>query len=160
MAVGGTRPVTLRPQQVKLLAEIDRVLAAGCTRIIAQMPTGGGKTMVASVIADKMMKAGKRMIFSVPALSLIDQTVEKFRAEGISKIGVMQANHRLTNPDRPIQIVSVQTLQRRDMPPADMVVLDEVHRWFDAYAEWLEGPWANIPVIGLAGLSSPREMST
>jgi superfamily II DNA or RNA helicase len=32
---------------------------------------------------------------------------------------------------------------------ADMVIIDEVHRWFDAYAEWLEGPWKHLPVIGL-----------
>jgi superfamily II DNA or RNA helicase len=85
----------------------------------------------------------------VPALSLIDQTVEKFFAEGIRDIGVIQANHDLTNWSRPVQIASVQTLMRRQMPPTDMVILDEVHRWFDAYEEWLEGSWKHLPVIAL-----------
>ena len=35
------------------------------------------------------------------------------------------------------------------MPPIDMVIIDEEHRWFDAYEEWLEGPWSHLPVIGL-----------
>ena len=33
----------------------------------------------------------------MPALSLIDQTVEAFWAEGIRDVGVIQANHPLTN---------------------------------------------------------------
>src|SRR5258705_6809670 len=36
------------------------------------------------------------------------------------------------------------------MPPADMVILDEMHKWFDVYEEWLAGPWKHIPVIGLS----------
>ena len=43
---------------------------------------------------------------------LVDQTVEKFYAEGIRDIGVIQANHDLTNWSRPVQIASVQTLMR------------------------------------------------
>jgi DNA repair protein RadD len=62
---------------------------------------------------------------------------------------VIQANHELTNWSRPVQIASVQTLMRRQMPPADLVIIDEVHRWYDAYEGWLAGPWKHIPVIGL-----------
>jgi DNA repair protein RadD len=139
----------LRPHQVGLIQQIDDAIGAGCTRIMAQAPTGFGKTIVGSTIADKIMKSGKRLIFTVPALSLIDQTVEKFYAEGVRDVGVIQAQHHLTNYNRRIQVASVQTLQRREMPTADIVLIDEAHRWFDAYADWLSGPWKDIPVIGL-----------
>jgi DNA repair protein RadD len=140
----------LRPQQVDLLAEIEREIADGRRRIIAQAPTGYGKTVVAAALAQKIQSEGKRALFTVPALSLIDQTVERFYAEGVRDVGVIQANHILTNYSRPIQVASVQTLQRRRVPPADLVLIDEVHRWFDFYADWLRDPaWADIPIIGL-----------
>lgn len=45
----------------------------------------------------------------------------------------------------------MQTLQRRTIPPADLVVIDEVHRWFDFYGEWLTDPqWSGVPFIGLS----------
>jgi DNA repair protein RadD len=138
----------LRPPQVLLIGEIDRALAAGERRIMVQAPTGFGKTMVASTIAGRT--AGRRLIFTVPALSLTDQTAEKFFAEGVHDFGVIQANHRLTNYARPVQIASVQTLSRRQVPPTDIVIIDEAHRWFDVYGEWLRGPWKDIPVIGLS----------
>jgi hypothetical protein len=37
----------------------------------------------------------------------------------------MQAAHRLTDSSRPIQIASVQTLMRREIPPAELVFIDE-----------------------------------
>jgi DNA repair protein RadD len=140
----------LRPHQVQLVDEIDYALAAGCRRIMVQAPTGFGKTMVASTIAQRGLAAGRRLIFTVPALSLIDQTAEKFFAEGVRDFGVIQANHWLTNYSRPVQIASVQSLWRRAMPVTDLVIIDEAHRWFDVYGEWLRGPWKDVPVIGLS----------
>jgi DNA repair protein RadD len=139
----------LHPHQVNLIGEIDRDLAAGIRHLVAQAPTGFGKTIVAATLAKRNLDERRRTLFTVPALSLIDQTVEKFYAEGIRDIGVIQADHELTNWSRPVQIASVQTLARRQMPPADMVIIDEVHRWYDAYEDWLAGLWKHIPVIGL-----------
>jgi DNA repair protein RadD len=117
---------------------------------MVQAPTGFGKTKIAATIAKCIQNAGQRAIFVAPALSLIDQTVEKFYAEGVRDVGVIQANHILTSYARPIQIASVQTLQRRKIPPADLVIIDEAHRWFDFYGEWLKNPeWSDVPFIGL-----------
>jgi superfamily II DNA or RNA helicase len=141
----------LRPHQVHLIEQIDRAIGAGCRRMVAQAPTGFGKTIVAGALGRRAVDAGQRVIFTVPALSLIDQTVSKFMAEGVYDIGVMQADHPMTNPVRSVQIASVQTLRRRAIPPADLVVLDEVHRWYDFYAEWLQHPrWRNAIFIGLS----------
>jgi superfamily II DNA or RNA helicase len=141
----------LRPQQERLLSTIDLALEDGCRRIMVQAPTGFGKTIVASTVARRIRDARKRAIFTVPALSLIDQTVEKFFTEGIRDVGVIQASHRMTNYSRPIQIASVQTLQRREIPRADLVMIDEAHRWFEFYGEWLKDPeWADVPFVGLS----------
>jgi DNA repair protein RadD len=103
----------LRPHQVNMLGQVYRLIKVGERRIIGQAATGFGKTVVAARIAQDVLNAGKRMIFTVPAVSLIDQTVEKFYAAGIYDIGVIQANHPLTNYSRSVQIASVQTLMRR-----------------------------------------------
>jgi superfamily II DNA or RNA helicase len=153
-------PPALWPHQVILIEKIDAALGTGERRIVAQAPTGYGKTMVAAAMTAKAIDQRKRVIFTVPALSLIDQTVEKFFAAGVHEVGVIQANHPLTNYSRPVQIASVQTLQRRyekgdglsrSIPDADLVLIDEAHRWFDFYEDWLTDPtMAGTPVIGLS----------
>src|ERR1700730_10438279 len=139
----------LHPHQVRLVERICEAVDMGNSHIVAQAPTGFGKTIVGATLAKRNLDERRRTLFTVPALSLIDQTVEKFYSEGIRDIGVIQANHDLTNWSRPVQIASVQTLMRRQMPPADMVIIDEVHRWYEAYEGWLAGPWKHLPVIGL-----------
>src|SRR3977135_3096475 len=139
----------LPPHQERMLEQIDAALAYGCSRVVAQAPTGFGKTMVAARRLRRLQDAGKRGLLIVPALSLVDQSVEKLYKEGVRDVGVIQANHLLTNYARPIQVASVQTLMRRQMPPIHTVMLCEAHTCFDAYEEWLAGPWKHLPVIGL-----------
>jgi DNA repair protein RadD len=132
----------LRPHQLRLLDQLDAAITDGCNRIVVQAPTGFGKTIVAAHRLRHIQDAGKRAIFIVPALSLIDQSVEKLYAEGVKDVGVIQANHVLTNYSRPIQVASVQTLQRRQVPDADEIIIDEVHRWYRFYTSC----W---PILGL-----------
>jgi DNA repair protein RadD len=69
----------------------------------------------------------------------------------LSTLSVMQASHKLTNSLRSIQIASVQTLRRRLLPNAEIVILDEVHIWNDFYRTWMLDPlWRDIPFIGLS----------
>jgi superfamily II DNA or RNA helicase len=157
-ATAGRPTATLRPHQVDLIQNIKAAISDRCRRIIGQGATGFGKTKVAAAITTAAIERRKRVIFTVPAVSLVDQTIEKFWAEGIRDIGVIQANHWLTDYSKPVQIASIQTLQRRCkagdelslIPAADLVLIDEVHRWFDFYGEWLGAPsMADVPVIGL-----------
>lgn len=116
-----------------------------------QASTGWGKTVVAAAIVQSALDKGKRVIFTVPALELIDQTVRAFAEEGICDVGVIQAKHPLTSPERPVQIASVQTLLRRKIPPADLVLVDEAHRDFKLFHDWFEhDDWLSIPFIGLS----------
>jgi len=141
----------LRPHQVRLIEQLEQEIADR-RHVVAQMATGGGKTIVAADIARRKLESSRRVLFIVPALELIDQTVLKFIAEGIpiGDIGVIQADHELTNWSRPVQIASVQTLIRRNLPFADLVIIDECHRVFEKITERLAGAWKHIPVIGLS----------
>jgi superfamily II DNA or RNA helicase len=141
----------LYPHQDTLLYQIDAAVDAGWYRIVAQAPTGSGKTKIAAYRLRRIQAAGKRAIFIVPALSLIDQTVEMLWAEGVRDVGVIQADHIFTNYARPIQVASVQTLQRRQIPDADEIIIDEVHKWFKLYRKLLATPrFESVPIIGLS----------
>jgi superfamily II DNA or RNA helicase len=141
----------LYPHQVKALDMLRRSIGQGKRRPMLQAPTGFGKTMLAAAIIDGARKKGKPVLFTVPALSLVDQTVQAFWEEDIREIGVIQGNHAMTDWSRPVQIASVQTLQRREIPTADVVLIDEAHRWFDLYARWMTDPaWLGRPIIGLS----------
>jgi DNA repair protein RadD len=149
----------LRPLQ----AEADENLSAEIDfcerRIVLQAPCGFGKTLLAAKRIHRNLESGKRSIFTAPALSLIDQTVERFYEYGINDIGVLQANHPLTAPHRKVQVCSVQTLARRNIPMADEVIIDEAHLQFDFVYDWMKRPeWQDIPFIGLTATPWARGM--
>jgi superfamily II DNA or RNA helicase len=141
----------LRQDQIELLVEIEEAIESGLRRLMIQAPCGFGKTLVASTLLKKYCDEGKRVMFVVPAISLISQTIEVFNSEGLEDIGVMQAYHMMTNWDMPIQICSIQTLSRRNLPKSDIVIIDEAHIWFKFFEKWMLDPeWKDIPFVGLS----------
>ena len=145
--------VQLRDYQATTLEQIKDAFCDGLRRLMVQMPTGAGKTKLAAQMVEGARAKSKRIIFEVPQISLVDQTVEAFSAEGMgSEIGVIQAKHALTDWSRPIQVASVQTLQMMEgYPKCDVVLRDEAHKMFTFDNRWMVDPaWANIPQIGLS----------
>lgn len=117
----------LRPHQVEAIRLVRQSLGQGNRRVVVQAATGFGKTLTAAKIIEGALEKGNRVIFTAPAISLIDQTVDAFEAEGVRGIGVMQANHPRTDPDARVQVASVQTLARREIPEASLIIVDECH---------------------------------
>lgn len=141
----------LRPHQASAIQELRQSLVLGSKRPMLQAPTGAGKTVLAAAIIQSALEKRKRVIFTVPAISLIDQTAKEFYAEGIRDIGIIQADHPMTDASRSVQIASIQTLQRRKIPQADLVLIDEAHRNFEFVRKWMGSPdWARVPFIGLS----------
>ena len=129
---------TLRPHQERALSMLRHSLGRGNRSPMLRLPTGAGKTKLAAAIVEGALTKGNRVTFTVPAISLIDQTVESFIYEGITDIGVIQADHVMTNASMPVQVASVQSLQNRFVPDSEIVVIDEAHRFFQFYAEWMQ----------------------
>ena len=156
----------LREDQLAAIAAMRSAFAAKKRRMCMQAPTGMGKTVIASAIVESAREKNKRVIFTVPAINLVDQTVQMFYSQGIYDVGVIQASHHMTDWSKPVQVASVQTLMKCErLPQADIVLMDEVHRWFDFYGKWLFGfpvkddkgtpittrpEWLNVPFIGLS----------
>jgi DNA repair protein RadD len=143
----------LRPLQAKALDLLKGSIRSGSKRIVIQAPTGYGKTILAAHIAAGALGKGNRAAFTVPMLSLIDQTFERFVANGIDpgSMGVMQGNHPWRRAHAPLQICSVQTLDRRGWPEGlGLVMVDECHVRYRAIDRWM----AARPDLLFVGLSA------
>ncbi|MGB3391157.1 MAG: DEAD/DEAH box helicase, partial [Pseudaminobacter sp.] len=141
--------MNLWPHQQTAIDLIWRSMAEGRRRPVLMMATGAGKTKTAAAIIKRALAKGKHVVFVVPALELIEQTIKAFRREGILEIGVIQANHPETDPTRPVQVASAQTLARRAFPKADLVIVDEAHRVQRRVFEWMR-LCPKLPFIGLS----------
>lgn len=147
-SIGEPRP--MRPHQIAAMDMLRRSIGEGNRRVVLQMPTGAGKTRTAAEIVNGALAKGKRVCFTVPRISLIDQTVAAFAQEGIEDVGVIQANHWMNRSWEPVQIASVQTLARRELPEADLVIVDECHEQSEVINAWL----ARDPDKTFIGLSA------
>ncbi len=142
---------TLYPHQATALDNLRTSLKTGHRRPMLQAPTGFGKTVLAAEIIECALAKGNPVIFTVPAVSLIDQTYSAFFQAGIYDLGVLQGRHPQTRPGAAVQIASVQTLARRKIQTATLVIVDEAHRWFDFYGDWMNRPeWLKTPFVGLS----------
>lgn len=118
----------LRPYQLDAVERVRASMRAGQRRVLFVLPTGGGKTCVASHIIQLALVKGSRVLFVAHRMELIDQAVRTLEECGVEAIGVMRANDPRTRPEARVQVASIQTLARRAKPPADLVIVDEAHR--------------------------------
>lgn len=119
----------LRPYQERAIASLRAQYAAGRRAPCLVLPTGGGKTLVASEIIRSALGRGRRVLFLAHRRELIGQTVSKLERFGVTDVRIIQAAHDIGRPDSPVCVGSVQTLTRwaDRMPRADLVVFDEAH---------------------------------
>jgi DNA repair protein RadD len=129
----------LRPYQEHSISELRESLMRG-EKPVLSAPTGAGKTRIASEIFSLARARHRRVVFVVPFLSLINQTWKAFVEAGIDEreIGIIQANHPLTDYSRPVQIASIDTLVRRPkLPETDIVIFDECHKQSKVHERWM-----------------------
>jgi superfamily II DNA or RNA helicase len=153
--LAGRLVIQLRDYQLDSLAQLRRNLSAGCRAQILQLATGGGKTAVASVIAQGAVAKGNRVFFVVDSIELVDQALARFTADGMA-CGVIQGQHWQTDYAKPVQVATIQTLRKRwgflsgDLMP-DVLIIDECHVFHDAHRKIVNQCKAQgIPVIGLS----------
>ena len=130
----------LWPHQERTFAEMRARARAGCSRVAIEIATGGGKTRLAVEAAKNALAKGKCVAVILPRISLVDQWLRAFSAEGVDCVGVLQADHPGFCPDAPVQIISAQTLARRQRPDVDLVIVDEAHLLNKIVTQWIEDP--------------------
>lgn len=118
----------LRPYQTDLLDRIDKAWFSGSRSILAQLPTGGGKTIVFSTVIHQAIKDGLKCLILAHREELIKQAADKIEIITDDPVGIIKAGYP-ANYDRQIQVASVQSLTRRlnHCPQFDLIVVDEAH---------------------------------
>lgn len=117
--------VELSDIQRSAVREVDKAFRRS-RRVVLALPTGAGKTRIAAHYTREALIRGDRVLFIAPWRVLVPQTMEAFSSARIDA-GVIMAG---VKPRRslPVQIASWESLTRRVLPPADLVIIDEAHR--------------------------------
>ena len=146
--------IEFRPYQNGAISATRSKIAAGVRRVLINAPTGAGKTVVAAGIIQLAVQKGKRVLVLAHRRELIEQTVDKLVDAGVLNFGVIMAGNKLCNAAAPVQVASIQTLIRRELPDADLIVIDECHR---AQSRSYLSIIANYPRAVVLGLSATPE---
>lgn len=115
-----------------------------------------GKTVIASVLVDELVKQGKKVFFVVANEPLVMQTYKKFNSIGLKCSIIKSGMEKYYNPLLPIQIVMIQSYSARvdklpDLNP-DMIIIDEVDFGFKGQMiKKLFEKHANAQIVGLTG---------
>lgn len=127
----------LRNYQQEAILRASQCFVAGSRRIICVSPTGSGKTVLATEgFIKPALARNSRILFIAHRTELITQARDKLNLP--DQTGIIKAGFD-PNPDAPVQIASIQTLARRQLPPADLVIIDEVHHALsDSYRRILD----------------------
>jgi len=131
----------LRPYQVE---GISLVLAAWkeYRSVCLQMPTGGGKSVCFAALASEFISKNEPVLLVVHREELLTQAAAHLQRATNLECGLIKAGYK-PNPKAQIQVASIQSLVRRKLPSAGLVVVDECHhsaastyrKVLDAYPE-------------------------
>lgn len=118
----------LRPYQSELLSRIYQSWEAGHNRVLAQLTTGGGKTICFSMIVQQAVTDGQRCLVLAHREELINQAVEKLESITDEPVGLIKAGCPV-NYDRMVQVASVQSMKSRigKCGDFDLIIIDEAH---------------------------------
>ena len=121
--------MNLRPYQQQLITDIRLQYQLGRRSVLAVLPTGGGKTVCFSHIAQFAARKGNRTCILVHRAELLDQASRSLNSMGVTHGRI--AAGRSMDLSHAVQVASVQTLARRlHKLPRDffqLIVVDEAH---------------------------------
>ncbi|CAB4145108.1 SSL2 DNA or RNA helicases of superfamily II [uncultured Caudovirales phage] len=138
----------LRPYQLASIEALRAGIRAEKKHQILCAPTGSGKTVMATYLMQEAAAKMSRAAFVVDRVALVDQTSVTFDQFGVDH-GVIQGNHWRARPWERIQVVSAQTLARREINTEwQLVIWDECHTLYKTMLEFAEKNPKTV-IIGL-----------
>lgn len=126
----------LRDYQTEIVVQCRAAFRAGQRKVLVQLATGGGKTVLGSFMVHGSSRRGLNCWWLVHRRELIRQASGTFYGMGIAH-GIVAGGH-VSDPAARVQVGSIQTVARRldQLPPPDMIVFDETHHI--GAAQWSE----------------------
>src|SRR6185312_4853117 len=124
-AASGGQVTDLRDYQAQAVDQLDTAIKA-----LYVLPTGGGKTVIATSIIERAVQRGERVLMLTHRREILRQTSVKMAIDhGLIQAGL---NIDLTYP---VQVASIQTLWTRCMrtdkvplPAANLIIIDACRR--------------------------------
>jgi DNA repair protein RadD len=144
----------LRPYQNEVIAEFERVVAAGKRRVLLTAPTAAGKTVIAAAVIKTAVAQHWPALVVSHRREIISHTSSKLTAHGI-RHGIIQAgvDPRLMEI---VQVASVQTIHSRAfrsktvlLPPAKLVIVDEAHHVLARTYQQIVDAYPDAIILGL-----------
>ena len=123
-----------RPYQDKAVREVLTLYTDGARKMLLHLPTGAGKTIIATLIIERLLAlidSGK-VLFIAHRRELLDQTAEKLKQHLPGLAISIDQGERRADPAAQVVIASIQSLSKRKAAyrPGlfSVIVCDECHR--------------------------------
>jgi len=142
----------LRPYQQRMIDDVFLGISQGKRGMCLQLPTGGGKTVVAS---DLVSQLSGRLLYIVPSDEILGQTAKMLTKSGVTHVTLNAKTKSVPLHYSTACVLAMsQTLQRRIDGPTflkwspDVIVFDEAHKLIDQHAT-VQKRWPKALRIGL-----------
>jgi superfamily II DNA or RNA helicase len=116
----------LRDYQIEIIQQVFCLWKSGARHLMLQLPTGGGKTIIFTALAHEFTVRAEPVLVVAHREELITQAAAKLEAVTGMPVGIIKAGYK-QDGNCSIQVASIQTLIRRQPPPASLVIFDEAH---------------------------------
>ena len=127
------KEITLRPYQKEAIQSVDKAIEENKRRLLVEMATGTGKTLVAAMIIKRLFQAGlvERVLFLVDRIELANQAKETFD-DYLSEYPSIVLYGGKRSKEGQIVIGTLPTIQSQidafTSGYFDLVITDECHR--------------------------------
>lgn len=137
--------IQLRDYQIEAKIKIKFLFRSGKNRVILQLPTGGGKTVIFSDIAKSVSENNKKVIVFTDRKELLKQAGGTFEKFGLTPTFLNAESKKITNSG--LYVAMIETMKRRINKPGysdfirsfDLIIIDEAHKQtFDRIFEYLD----------------------
>ncbi len=157
-SLAGAGVISLRDYQVGLVKEVRDSLKVGRRRFMAYLPTGGGKTRVATAITQMSLSKSKgRVVVLANRKQLVHQFAAALRAAGLD-VGVLQGENTHGLHHR-VVVASIDTIHARNCIFDDVAlfIIDEAHACAGSEKyRTLLFRYSRVPCIGLSATPFAR----
>ena len=141
----------LRDYQLDLLKRTQAALADPAAGIMMQLPTGGGKTLIAAALLSGWLQDGRKAVWLTHRRELASQTEGMLREAGVPASSNISWTPHTYAPmiANGVVILMAQTVSRRAAGPdvwygydyRDLMIIDEAHHataggWTRAISQW------------------------
>ena len=154
-----------RPYQKNAIDSVISRYKNGLTKMLLHLPTGAGKTIIATLLVEKLLTFSGmgKILFIAHREEILDQTCGKLKSHLPDLNIQIEQGTRFTSKDAQITIASVQSLIRRkkrfDPKEFSVIICDECHHalapsWTDVIAYFYENKKPDTLLLGMT--ATPR----